>query len=212
MTINPIEKLSLILLAGLLLTFLFLLFWAPAEQTLGEVIRYVYVHVAFTKAGMWGFYLCGILGAVILVSDHRRLQSWVQVMAWIALALFVAGGIVSVFAGYASWGGFPLDEPRNRSMISVIAIALIVLIVNTWLPWLRVRGFLYMILAGYVAWVIPNTPLVLHPGDAGGNSPSPEIRWVFILLPIVVFLIGAWIVWFLGRRISEPRDENKLAR
>ncbi len=208
MALKRVYIFSWLILAAIVLAFLLLVFLAPSEQILGEVIRYVYVHVALTKAGMWGFYLSGILGLVILLSGRSRLQSWTQIVAWVALSLFVAGGIVSVFAGYASWGGFPLDEPRNRAMFSVVALALIALIINHWLPWIRVRGLIYMALAGYIAWVIPNSPLVLHPGDAGGSSPSSAIRWTFIILPILAFLIGAWVVWFFGRPRGDLKTEN----
>jgi hypothetical protein len=186
----------------LALAFIFLLFWAPAEQTLGEVIRFVYVHVAFTKAGIWGLTLAGLVGIAIVITGNAKLQAKTQVLAWVFLMLFLLGGVFSVLAGYASWGGFPLDEPRNRTMMSAIALALITLIVNYWLPWIRVRGLLYLILAAFMALVIPNTPLVLHPGDAGGASPSAAIRWTFILLPIIVFLIGIWFAWFFSWRID----------
>lgn len=200
--IRNVGALSWLILLILIAGFLLLVFLAPAEQTLGEVIRYVYIHVALTKAGLWGFYLAGLLGLLVLISGHRKLQAWTQIVTWVALALFVAGGIVSVFAGYASWGGFPLDEPRNRTMFSVIALAVVVLILNYWLPWTRVRGFLSMVLALFAAWIIPNTPLILHPGNAGGNSPSATIRWVFILLPVIAFFIGAWLVWVIGRQLD----------
>ncbi|MDX1417991.1 MAG: hypothetical protein R3293_27565 [Candidatus Promineifilaceae bacterium] len=192
-----------LVLALLILAFILLIFWAPAEQTLGEVIRYVYIHVAFTKAGLWGYYLAGLLGIVILISGNSNLQNFTQVVAWVALVLFILGGIVSIAAGFASWGGFPLDEPRNRTMLSAIAFALVVLILNHWLPWIRLRGLLYSMLAGYIAWTIPNTPLVLHPGDAGGASTSVAIRWTFILLPVLAFLIGAWFVWYFSRRLDK---------
>jgi len=207
MTIHRRNNLFWLFLVALIIAFLSLVFLAPAEKILGEAIRYVYVHVALTKAGMWGLYLSGLLGVLILITGRSKLQSWTQLVAWVSFALFLAGGIVSVFAGYASWGGFPLDEPRNRAMFSVIAMTLIVLIANNWLPWIRVRGFLYVLLAGYVLWIIPNTPLVLHPGDAGGTSPSATIRWVFLLLPLLAFLIGAWFVWFFGQRIGDRRKE-----
>ena len=189
-------------LAALIIASIILVLVAPPEKTLGEAIRYVYIHVALTKAGMWGLYLSGLLGVIIAITGRPKLQSWAQIIAWVGFSFFLAGGIVSVFAGYATWGGFPLDEPRNRAMFSVLAVALIILILNSWLPWIRLRGLLYIVLAGYIIWIIPNTPLVLHPGDAGGTSPSATIRWVFILFPLLVFLIGGWIVWFFGWRIT----------
>ncbi len=183
----------------LIITFVLLVMIAPPEKLLGDAIRYVYVHVALTRAGMWGFYLAGLLGFVAAATAKVGLQRWTKVVTWVAFALFLAGGIGSIFAQEASWGGLLLEEPRNRSSLSVLAVALIVLLIVDWIPWLRARGLLYVLLASYVAWVIPQTPLVFHPANAVGSSPSPAIRWSFLVLTLLASLIGVWFVWFWGR-------------
>jgi len=195
---SSISRGAWLLLAALLIAFVALALLAPAEKTLGEAIRYVYVHVALTRAGMWGFYLAGLMGLGVVISAHPRLQEWTQVMTWVSFALFLAGGIGSIFAQQTSWGGLLWEEPRNRTSLSVIAVALIVLILNHWIPWIRVRGLLYLGLAGYVAWVIPRTPLVFHPANAVGSSPSAAIRWAFLALTLIACLIGLWFVWIIG--------------
>lgn len=189
-------------LVSLIIGFVALVVLAPPEKLLGEAIRYVYVHVALTRAGMWGFYLAGVLGLVIAVTKRSGLQHWTQVLTWVSFALFFAGGIGSIFAQQASWGGLLLEEPRNRSSLSVMAVALIVLLINGWIPWIRVRGLLYAALAVYAAWIIPSTPLVFHPANAIGSSPSTAIRWAFLVLTVLACLIGAWFVWFWGRAVD----------
>jgi hypothetical protein len=186
-------------LVNIILLFLAILLLAPPERTLGETIRWVYAHVAFTKAGMYGFYIAGLLGAVILLTDNADLQSWAQTVGWVAFAMFLLGGIFSIFAQRASWGGLPLAEPRNRTTLQVLAVAIIALVLAGWVPEIRVRGLLYLLLAGYVAWVIPQTPLVLHPANAGGSSPSLWIRWTFPALTGLALLLGLWVVWYFQR-------------
>lgn len=199
-TFSTVSRGAWLSLAALLIAFIALALLAPAEKTLGEAIRYVYVHVALTRAGMWGFYLAGLLGLGVAISARAHLQKWAQVVTWVSFALFFAGGIGSVFAQQASWGGLLWEEPRNRSSLSVMAVALIVLILNHWIPWIRVRGLLYLGLAGYVAWIIPRTPLVFHPANAIGSSPSATIRWAFLALTVIACLIGLWFVWIFGSR------------
>ena len=194
---NPYLRWLILLL--LLALFFAVVVLAPLEKTLGETIRLVYAHVAFTRAGMFGFYLCGFLGLIILLTSSHKLQSWTQAIGWVSFALFVMGGIFSVFAQQASWGGVPLAEPRVRSSMIMTAVAVIVLLLNEWLPWIRVRGLLYVALAGYIAWVIPQTPLVLHPQNAGGSSPSIWIRLTFPVLTALAMLLGVWIVTYLKR-------------
>jgi hypothetical protein len=183
----------------LLALFIAVVFLAPLEKTLGETIRLVYVHAAFTRAGMLGFYLCGVLGLVIVVTDNARLQSWTQLAAWVSFALFVLGGIFSVFAQQASWGGVPFAEPRVRMSMTMTAVIVIILLVNEWIPWIRVRGLLYVAIAWYIAWVLPRTPLVLHPENAGGTSPSTWIRLAFPALTALAMLLGLWFVMYLKR-------------
>lgn len=186
-------------LATLIIGFVALALLAPPERLLGEAIRYVYVHVALTRAGMWGFYVAGTLGLVVAASNRSKLQHWTQVLTWVSLGLFFAGGIGSIFAQQASWGGLLLEEPRNRSSLSVIAVALVVLLLNQWIPFLRIRGLLYTLLAVYVLCIIPNTPLVFHPANAVGSSPSVMIRASFLVLTLLAVAIGGWFVWYWGR-------------
>ena len=188
-----------LVLALLLALFIAVVFVAPLEKTLGETIRLVYVHAALTRAGMVGFYICGLLGLIIAITNHAKLQSWTQTAAWVSFGLFVLGGIFSIFAQQASWGGVPLAEPRVRMSMTMTAIIVIVLLVNEWIPWVRVRGLLYVGIAGYIAWILPRTPLVLHPENAGGTSPSTWIRMAFPVLTVLAFFIGLWFLTFLKR-------------
>ncbi|UCC53510.1 MAG: hypothetical protein JSV68_05970 [Anaerolineaceae bacterium] len=198
-TISSIGRRDWLLLLGLLAAFVALVLLAPPEKTLGEAIRTVYVHVALTRAGIWGFYVAGLLGLAVAITARERLQEWTRVVTWVSLALFFAGGIGSIFAQQSSWGGLLWEEPRNRTSLSVIAVALAVLVLIQWIPWIRVRGLLAFGLAGYVAWIIPRTPLVFHPANAIGSSPSAMIRWAFLALTLIACLIGVWFVWVLGR-------------
>lgn len=191
--------LSWLALGLLLVIFAAVLFMAPLEKTLGETIRLVYVHAAFTRAGMLGIYACGVLGLLIAATDNETLQSWTQTAAWVSFALFIVGGLFSIFAQRASWGGIALAEPRTRTSLTVTAVTVIVLLVNSMIPAVRIRGLLYTALALYVAWAIPNTPLVLHPQDAGGTSPSMWIRLTFPLLTLLALLMGLWFVSFIKR-------------
>jgi hypothetical protein len=196
----PVPRWTWLVPVGIAIAFAAIVFLAPAEKTLGETIRFVYVHVALTRAGMYGFYIAGLLGILVAVSGRARLGEWTGLIAWVAFGLFLAGGLASLFAQQRSWGGMLLAEPRNQTTLSVLAVGVIVLIVAGWIPWLRVRGLLYVGLAGYVAWIIPRTPLVLHPANAAGSSTSPAIRLAFPLLTGLAFLFGAWLVWYLGVR------------
>ncbi len=189
MEFTKINRNAWIILVGLLVTAVIVVWLAPIEQTLGQAIKYVYVHVALTRAGIYGFYLAGLVGLGILVTENRQWQAWNHILGWVALAFFLAGGIASMFAQTNSWGGIFWREPRNMTTLNIIALALIVLILAGWFSSIRLCGLLSMTLAVYTAWVIPRTPLVLHPQNAAGSSPSTGIQFTFIFLTLLTILM-----------------------
>jgi hypothetical protein len=188
-----------IALAAIVIAFIGIVVMAPLEKTLGDTIRLIYVHAAFTRAGILGFYIAGILGLMVAITNNSGWQSLAHTIGWVSLGLFLVGGLFSVFAQRATWGGVATAEPRHRTTMVIVASAVIVQIVDSWLPWIRVRGLLYAGLAGFIAWAIPATPLVLHPANASGSSPSQVIRITFPTLTLLALLLGAWIVWYFQK-------------
>jgi hypothetical protein len=199
------KRLAWSALALLLATAVLAVWLAPAERTLGQAIKYVYVHVALTRAGIWGFYLAGALGLVLAATAHAGLHRRAQIVAWAAYGLFLAGGVASLFAQRASWGGVPWSEPRNLTTLNVLALGIILLIVASWLPQARLRGLLYAALAGYAAWVIPRTPLALHPADPVGATGSAAIRGAFLGFTTLSLLLGVWLVYYVARFHDRPQ-------
>lgn len=188
------------ILGGLLTAAAILVWLAPEEQTLGQGIRSVYVHVALIWAGMAGLSVAGLLGLGVLFSAHEGLQRWAATIGWVALALFAAGLLMSVVAARANWGGVFLAEPRYLSASNVLVLGLVIQIVNGWLPSVRVRGLLSALLAAFLGWSTATTPSVLHPDNAARASSSVAIQSTFFGLFILACLGGAWVVWYLRRR------------
>ena len=68
-----------------------LLWLAPAEQTLGQGIKVVYLHVALIWTGMTGMVLAGLLGLAVLISGRFGLEKWTHTLGWVAFAFFLGG-------------------------------------------------------------------------------------------------------------------------
>lgn len=189
-----------IVLAGVILVW-----FAPAEQTLGQGIKVVYVHVALMWVGMAGLALAGMLGAWIAVVPNARsfrLDAWMDKFGWVALGLFIAGVVISFLAAKINWGAVSLREPRTEAGMIFSAVALIVKIVGGWLPSRRLRGALHALLMVLVVWSTVNTPLVLHPKNPVGASSSSAIQFAFIGLSVLTALLFIWIVWYWQIRTS----------
>jgi hypothetical protein len=189
------KPLPWLLLGGLVTAVLFILYLAPEEATLGTGIRAVYIHVALIWTGMAGFVLAGLVGLAILISANENLALWMQTQGWVAFGFYVAGVATSVVASQVNWGGVFWQEPRMTAALTSLAVVTIILVLNMWMPWLRVRGLLQAIIPAVVAWITYSAPLVLHPGNPIFSSEATAIQFTFVSLFLLFAAIAAWIVW-----------------
>ena len=181
-------------LGGIVLLGLLLVWRAPDEQTLGTGIRSVYVHVAFTWTGMLGLVISGLFGLLAIFLDKPSLQEWSNSIAWLALASFLFGFVMSIAAAAVNWGAIFWQEPRTNSALQILAIGLIVQLINSWPVSHRLKGILSFLLACFVIWSVFSASLVLHPGNAASTSPASAIRLTFLALFILCSLAASWII------------------
>jgi hypothetical protein len=180
-----------------LLLLMALLVWrAPVEQSLGQGIKIVYVHVGLIWAGMLGFALNGLLGLVVAATGSKKLVDWLHIIGLVSLSVFVVSVIVSLVAEQVNWGGIFWQEPRNMAVFSVTAVAIIVLVLNSWLPWRRVQGLLAAGLAAFAILTLPSAPMVMHPENPARASSSMGIQYGFYGVFVLAVLIGIWSVWY----------------
>ncbi len=188
------------IIPAILLALMALLVWrAPVEQSLGQGIKIVYVHVGLIWAALLGFALNGLLGLVTAVTDNKKLAAWMRVIAQVALGVFVTSVIVSLLAERVNWGGIFWREPRNMAVFAVTAVAVIVLVLNSWLPWRRVQGLLTAGLAAYAILSLSAAPMIMHPENPARTSPSLGIQGAFYGVFALATLIEVWCVWRWGR-------------
>ena len=117
----------------------------------------------------------------------------------------VAGIVMSFPAAQVNWGGIFLAEPRMRAGLNNIALALIVLVATSFVRQVRANGLLAAGLAIFLAWSTYTAPLVLHPSNPIGTSPSPAIKLTFAALLALCVAASAWIVW---RGSRQPQAEG----
>jgi len=186
-------------LGGILSLAAILLIVAPAEQTLGEGIRSVYIHVAFTWAGMIGLFVAGILGLATAITDHKALLDWAKTIGWVALAMFAAGLVMSILAARINWGAVFWQEPRTNSALEILALGFIVQFMATLPIPDRLKGVLFLLLAAFLIYSVSSTERVLHPGNAARTSPSATIRFTFLGLFLLLTGAAAWIIFHKQR-------------
>ncbi len=167
---------------------------APAELTLGNGIKIVYLHVAATWTGMTGLLVSGVLGAGILVRGWPAATRLAHIIGWTGLAFFSVGLAISAAAAWINWGGVALSEPRMAASLQLIALGLIVQILAGWPLALRLKGFLWAALALAMVASVVFTPVELHPRNPIGTSSSSSIQLAFFGLYILFLLAGVQLV------------------
>lgn len=177
-----------------------LVWLAPEEKQLGQGIRSVYVHVALIWVGMAGLAVAGLVGIGVLFSDSGKLASWMEAIGWVALGFYAAGVSMSILASKVNWGNVFWQEPRMKVALNMLALALIVEVFISWVPWRRLKGLLSALLVVILSWTTMSAPLVLHPRNPIGSSSSSGIKLTFLGLSIVSAAAAAWIVWFVRSR------------
>ncbi len=193
MLINSIRKQLWIPLA-LVMSLIILVWRAPVEQSLGQGIKIVYVHVGLIWAAMLGFAINGLLGLAVAITNNKKLAAWMETIGRVTLGVFVTSVLVSLLAEVVNWGGIFWQEPRNMAVFAVTAVAVIVLVLQSWLPWRRVHGLLHLGLAAYVFLTLPSAAMVMHPENPGRSSGSLGIQSAFWGTAVLAFLIGVWFV------------------
>jgi hypothetical protein len=195
-------------LGGIVTMAAILLWLAPAEQTLGEGIKSVYIHVALTWTGMAGLFVAGLLGLGAALLARSAWHNWAYTVSWTALIFFAGGLLMSILAADINWGAMFWQEPRTFSAIQVLAIGLLVQGINSWPGSYRLKGLLYLLPAVFMAWSVTTTPEVLHPSNAARSSPSLAIRLTFLGLFVLSSLAGAWLVLHFRNRHSRKQDHG----
>jgi hypothetical protein len=187
---------ALALAAGLIL-------WlSPAEQTLGQGIKWVYIHLAFIWTAMLGVLMVGILNLIQVFSARPGWQRWSRAGSWGALGLLVVAFITSVAVMQVDWGGITWSEPRMQALLRTIAIWVIAHFAGPWIPDRLLRGVLMAVVAAVALFPLRFGPLVMHPQDALGASASLAIRLSGFGIFAIVFAASATVIWIIHQRLQ----------
>lgn len=181
---------------------------APAEATIGQGIRIVYIHVALIWSGMLLLLVAGLSGLLVLRAGPSPLAQWMQNVALVGTLFFAAGVITSLAAEIVNWGGIAWREPRTAANLNLLAVAVIVQVVNSWLARARWRATLNALLAAAVVWTTVTTEVQLHPDNAVGDATSSGIQLAFYGLTVLCLLAAGWLILAIRGRQTAGRQPS----
>jgi heme exporter protein C len=200
---NPYRRFwPLIALCGAAAVVILLLM--PAEKTIGQVIKIVYLHGALSRAGMIGLFTAGVAAALFLVTGRPSASAWARGLLLSGWSFWTANFIVSMPATRLTWGPWiAWGEPRVTMTLQLIAAGLVVIIVTYLVGNDRFSAAATLLLAVTVAVMAVGTGVIRHPLDPIGESPSTSLRLIYLLLLIPVVGAMTLVAWRLADTSSQ---------
>jgi hypothetical protein len=181
-----------VVLAGLVLLLM------PAERTIGQVIKIVYLHGALSRAGMLGFLAAGVCGLGYLIRPKRALGQWSRALLISGWCFWTAHFLVSMPATRLTWGPWVAwGEPRVTMTLQVIASGLLVILVTGLLKDQRFAAAANLLFAIAFAVLAARTGVLRHPLDPIGSSPSATLRLIYLALLVPISGCMVLIAWRL---------------
>jgi hypothetical protein len=176
----------------------------PAEKTIGQVIKIVYLHGALSRAGMIGLFAAGIAGVVFLLIGRPAASSWARGLLLSGWGFWTAHFIVSMPATRLTWGPWiAWGEPRVTMTLQLVAAGLVVIIVTYLVGNDRFSAAATLLLAVTMAVMAVGTGVIRHPLDPIGESPSTSLRLIYLLLLIPVVGSMTLVAWRLAAASSQ---------
>lgn len=162
----------------------------PAEQTLGEGVRIVYLHGAMVWTALILLAMSAVAGLAAGLRDAAGLKSWSIGLARAGMTTWVAYLPVSLIAMDLNWNGSYLSEPRWSSAVN---IAIAGVLVQIGVSFLMERRLVGLVNAGFtvgVFYLISSADQVLHPVSPIFGSSARSIQVFTLALLLLCCLAG----------------------
>lgn len=183
------------LYGGLLLLLAALLWLSPAEATLGNVVKIVYLHGALQRVAVLLYLVAGALGIAQFVWSRAPLVYWTQAAMEMALLLWIGHFVVSLPAQILAWGGITLSEPRVASALWIMVGTGAVYAIARWMHqawWIAIAALLNALV---VLVILRGAINVLHPFNPIFGSDSPAIIGFYLAITFVITLLAMLMVY-----------------
>jgi hypothetical protein len=192
---------------------------APAETSLGNLVKLVYVHGALVWSGLLAFSVAGVLGAIALVARNQIWYRGVESAALVALVVWTLYVISAMIVTGLTWGQIiAWNEPRVRATGLILLAALV--------SYLAVRmvkqpsfAAIVSVVLGIASWLaVKQADVIRHPQDPIGTSGSAAIQGYYGLIVLatagltVALLAWSWIGAILRERAAGIIEQGKPAQ
>jgi len=167
-----------------------LLALAPAEATLGNVVKFVYLHGALERVAVLAYFAAGAVGIAHLILKRAVFARWSHALALTALILWFGQFLVSLPAQILAWGAIVWNEPRVVGAMSITALTGLMYVVAQWIQDARWVSF-SAVANAVVVWIILGGAVnVVHPPNAILASDSIEMKLFYATIVLVIGILA----------------------
>ncbi|UCC62319.1 MAG: hypothetical protein JSV36_16305 [Anaerolineae bacterium] len=196
-----------VILIGLLALIASLVWLSPAEQTLGNVVKLIYLHGALARTGLVAFGAAGLLGLAALVAPQPSLVAWCDAAGKAALAIWIVYALSSMISTYMAWGVLVAwGEPRVVASVQVLAVGLLIVGVNGFVAHPRFTAATNLLLGALAWWLTQRAAVIRHPLNPIGESDSAAIKGFYVALLLACLLLAAFIAYWFRQRAYKIRS------
>ena len=171
----------------------------PAEKSLEEHVRVVYLHGAWVWTALAGFAGAALVGLFGLVSQRKAFFAWSLALGRTGLLFWLTYLPLSLWAMRSNWNGLFLVEPRWRLALA-FAIGGLVLQIGLAMinnaPFTALGNIVYAFWLFYALGSVEN---VMHPRSPIWESGVTSIQFFFAGLLGLTLLLG-WQIARLWRQ------------
>lgn len=203
--LNAVRRWTWPLLVGLVLMLALLLWLSPAERSLGQTVKLVYLHGALVRTAVLLFAISLPVNLVALLNGQSGWLAWGRALVWTALGVWLAHTLFSMVTTYATWGmAIAWFEPRTRFTFTVAVVGVLIVVAAYLVGSARFAALAFAVLVGLILALAPRLVAVQHPLDPIGSSPSDTIRAFYLAIQVVSLAIGGLVaVWLLAYERNE---------
>jgi hypothetical protein len=181
---------------------------SPAEKSLGERVRIVYLHGAWVWTSLVLLMAAGMFGMLGLLTSRQNFHCWSSACGQSGIIFWVTYLPLSMWAAQTNWNGMFLAEPRFRMAVIFAVVGVLVqlglmLIAN---PALTSSANIV-----YITWLLltlQSTENVMHPPAPMLQSDLSPIQFYFGALFILMVLAAWQITRWLCRFETRPAETH----
>jgi hypothetical protein len=187
------KKNSSIIIAALVILAVAIAWLAPAEQTLGDKVKLVYVHVGIIWTGLFMYVVSAVLSLYFLVTDRKKVFKWSFASEATALRFWGLHAVMGAVSSKLIWGEIAWAEPRMKITLIILVSSIIAYSISGLIKNTDVTSILNVGMPLLILLLILRAGRIMHPINPVSGSTYLSIQisvgTITLLFVLVAFLI-----------------------